>query len=126
MTSSIFKDYIKTLFPGMNYRLGRIEDGLEKQITIYTRNGVKGLFFFNGQPSQLLPITLTITYSKNYTETEQETNKIFNALSQLNNINYKDTVFSVFPFNDRLPVYIGYTESGLYQFAIDLDVIYNK
>ncbi len=126
MNSSIFKDYLKTLFPGMNFRLGRIDENIEKQITIYTRNGTSGLFFYGEGHTQKMPLTLTITYSKNYAETEQEVNKIFEALTNLNNIKFKNTVFSVFPFNSRLPVYLGYTESGFYQFALDIDVVYNK
>lgn len=129
MTSKIFKDYLKTLFPDYKYTLGVEDKEFEKSITIYNRSGTSGLFFFGteeDQHIQILPLTLIISNNGNYSETEEQILNIYNSLIYKNDVNFSDIVFSIFPKENRLPVYLGRTDEGNYQFAIDLDVIYNK
>lgn len=129
MTSKTIKDYIKSLFPEYRYILGFEDKGAEKHIMIAPRNGTAGLFFYGGeeqQPSQVLPLTITILYSGNFEETEQAVNAIYKALVYKNEVAYNGFVFSIFPKNNMLPVFTGRTEAGVYRFSIDIDVIYNN
>lgn len=129
MTSRIFKDYLKSLFPEFKYTLGIEDKEYEKSITIYNRSGTSGLFFFGSeedQHSQILPLTLIISISGNYTETEEKAYEVYNSIIYKNEVDFAGFVFSIFPKENRLPVYLGRTDEGTYQFAIDIDLIYNK
>lgn len=129
MTSKNFKDYLKSLYPEFKYTLGIEDKEFEKSITIYNRSGTSGLFFYGteeDQHSQILPLTLIISINGNYTETEEKAYEIYNSLVYKNEVNFQDFVFSIFPKNNQLPVYLGRTDEGIYQFAIDIDLIYNN
>lgn len=128
MLLSDFKDYLKSLFPEYKYYLGFENKEVEKAITLFNRNGTAGLFFYNsdGSDIQILPTTLLISYNGNYADTERNVYHIYNSLVYKNEVSFGDFVFSIFPKQNRLPVYLGKSEEGHYQFALDIDVIYNK
>lgn len=126
MTSKLFKDYLKTLFPDFKYFLGIENKEAEKSITIYNRSGTAGLFFYGEQHTQILPLTLIVNNNGNYAETEQAAYDLYNSLIYKDEVEFSGFVFSIFPKENRLPTYIGRTDAGYYQFAIDIDLIYTK
>ena len=51
---------------------------------------------------------------------------LYNSLIYKDEVEFSGFVFSIFPKENRLPTYIGRTDAGYYQFAIDIDLIYTK
>lgn len=122
-----FKDYLKTIIPECkNWFIGKIDENQEEAIAIYSnkRNLDKISDFRKLQSYGILPITLLLRWSKNYNTAENEANKIYELLDSSSFFidDYKCSIECLY----EGPIDLGSDENNVYEFSIELNLLYRK
>ena len=125
MNAKHFLNYIKQT--GMTFRkytLGTVEEEVSDSLCLYKRSGTAGAWEYDKNHSTVYPVGIVYTGTKNYTETEQKIEELFQTLVFTLHQDLEDTdiIFSVMPHNDSTPRFLGKNEAGFYQWAIDFDL----
>jgi hypothetical protein len=127
MNSKLFLTYLKSInLKFSKYTLGSVEESVADSICVYKRSGSAGKWEYGKDTSTTYPVSIVYTGTKNYTETENKTNQLFESLAFHTHILVNDSAeaedfyFSIIPFQRNLPVYLGKNEAGFHQFSIDL------
>lgn len=121
------KDYLKTIIIDCeNWYIGKIDKNQEKAIAIYTnkRQIEKISAFKNLQSYGVLPITILLRWTKNYNMAEIKANNIYELLdcSSFFIDNYKCSITCLYDG----PIDLGSDENGVYEFSIELNLLYRK
>lgn len=121
------KDYLKTIITECkNWSIGKIDDNQEKAIAVYTnRRQIESISKYkNLQSYGILPITLLLRWTKNYSTAETEANKIYELLdcSSFFIDNYKCSISCLYDG----PIDLGSDENGVYEYSIELNLLYRK
>lgn len=121
------KDYLKTVIKDCSeWYVGKMDDNQEKAIAIYSnrRNLNKISDFKELQSYGILPITLLLRWTKNYTKTETKANEIYELLncSSFFIDNYKCSIECLY----EGPIDLGSDENNVFKFSIELNLLYRK
>lgn len=121
------KDYLKTVIKECSkWYVGKMEDNQEKAIAIYSnrRNLTKISDFKKLQSYGILPITLLLRWTKNYTKAEAKANEIYELLncSSFFIDDYKCSIKCLY----EGPIDLGSDENNVFKFSIELNLLYRK
>lgn len=121
------KDYLKTVIKDCSkWYVGKMDDNQEKAIAIYSnrRNLNKISDFKELQSYGVLPITLLLRWTKNYTKAETKANEIYELLncSSFFIDNYKCSIECLY----EGPIDLGSDENNVFKFSIELNLLYRK
>lgn len=121
------KDYLKTVVKECSkWYVGKMEDNQEKAIAIYSnrRNLTKISDFKELQSYGILPITLLLRWTKNYTKAETKANEIYELLdcSSFFIDDYKCSIECLY----EGPIDLGSDENNVFKFSIELNLLYRK
>lgn len=120
------KDYLKTIIDSPSWHIGKSDKNEEQSITIYTnkRNLAKISDYKKLQTYDILPITMLIRWTKNYDKAETKANKIYELLdcSSFFIEDYKCNINCLY----NAPIDLGTDEKNVYEFSIELDLLYKK
>lgn len=121
------KDYLKTIISDCEkWYIGKMDENQEKAIAIYAnrRNLEKVSNFKSLQTYGILPITLLLRWTKNYSTAETKANDIYELLdcSSFFIDNYRCNINCLYDG----PIDLGSDENGVYKFSIELNLLYRK
>ncbi len=121
------KDYLKTIISECEkWYIGKMDENQDKAIAIYTnrRNLAKISDFKNLQSYGILPITLLLRWTKNYSTAEIKANEIYELLdcSSFFIDDYRCNINCLYDG----PIDLGSDENGIYKFSIELNLLYRK
>ena len=121
------KDYLKTIISECEkWYIGKMDENQDKAIAIYTnrRNLAKISDFKNLQSYGILPITLLLRWTKNYSTAEIKANEIYELLdcSSFFIDDYRCNINCLYDG----PIDLGSDENGVYKFSIELNLLYRK
>lgn len=121
------KDYLKTIIKECEkWYIGKMDENQEKAIAIYTnrRSLAKISQFKNLQSYGILPITLLLRWTKNYSTAETKANEIYELLdcSSFFIDDYRCNINCLYDG----PIELGSDENGVYKFSIELNLLYRK
>lgn len=129
MTISDFKDWLKTLIDCPNWFSGGLRDTSEKAIVIYSGKAYVNPMAIGGLQNSSYKgkgIRILIHWNKNVRESELKAQEVYNILHGLTNVEIVNKRVIKFNMRDPEPVYLGVDDSGIYEYVIDLEIIYER
>lgn len=120
------KDYLKNIIDCPNWHIGKSDSNEEQSITIYTnkRNLAKISDYKKLQTYGILPITMLIRWTKNYDKAEIKANEIYELLD-CSSFFIEDYMCNINCLYNA-PIDLGTDEKNVYEFSIELDLLYKK
>ena len=111
--------------------IGKLDNKMEKSLGIYHRKSsgtpIKALGGLEHTSYGISPISLLIHWNKSFVETEEVAIKLFQFLqSKDSEIQIGDTVVRYLSLAVPEPQDVGTDDSGVYEFVIWIDVIYER
>lgn len=128
ITISDFKDWLKTKIYCPNWFTGGLRTTEEKAIVIYNGQAFINPMAVGGiQNSSYVGkgIRILIHWNKNIKDSELKAQEVYRALfGQGGTIAGKRVI--QFNMRDPEPIYLGVDDSGIYEYVIDLEIIYER
>lgn len=129
MTISDFRDWLKTKIDCPNWFAGGLRTTDEKAIVIYNGQAFINPMAIGGPQNSSYKgkgIRMLIHWNKNVRETEIKAQEVYNTLHGLTNVIIAGKRVIQFNMRDPEPVYLGVDDSGIYEYVIDLEIIYER
>lgn len=129
MTISDFKDWLKTKIDCPNWFAGGLRTTDEKTIVIYNGQAFINPMAIGGPQNSSYKgkgIRILIHWNKNIKESEEKALEIYNALHGLSNVEIAGKRVIQINMRDPEPICLGVDESGIYEYVIDLEIIYER
>ena len=129
ITISDFKDWLKTKIDCPNWFAGGLRTTDEKVIVVYNGNAFINPMAIGGLQNSSYKgkgIRILIHWNKNVKESELKAMEVYNILHGLTNVEIAGKRVIQFNMRDPEPVYLGVDESGIFEYVIDLEIIYEK
>ncbi len=129
MTISNFKDWLKGIIDCPNWFTGGLRTIDEKAIVIYNGQAFVNPMAIGGLKNSSYKgkgIRILIHWNKNVRESELKAQKVYNTLHGLTNVEIAGKRVIKFNMRDPEPIYLGVDESGIYEYVIDLEIIYER
>lgn len=127
MITNDFVDYLETVIGDVTFFDGFCDESIEKSLTTYYRSNAASLEVHNFRLSktQLLPITLMLTYTRSNSEAQRKMMEVYETLKKTSGTvnGYK---FFINTKQNSLPASLSKNEAGFFQYAVDFDVYYSK
>lgn len=127
MTTNDFVDYLETIIDNVTFFDCFCDESTEKSLTTYYRSNAVSIEVHNFRLSktQLLPITLMLTYTRSNSEAQKKMFEVYETLKKTSGTvnGYK---FFINTKQNALPVSLSKNEAGFFQYAVDFDVYYSK
>lgn len=127
ISTSKIKDYLKTIIPECDkWSIGQIDKNQERTIAVYAnrRQLEDNSKYKKLKTYGILPITLLIRWTQNYNTAEIMANKIYELLDC--------SSFFIDDYNCSIeclyngPIDLGADENNIYEFSIELNLLYRK
>ena len=127
MTTDDFLDFIETLGKDAELYNGYCDESKEKSITVYFRSNAAAKDYrgFDDPSTQLLPITLLITYTDNNAIAQRFAIDLWQQLKYTYHTQGSYN-FHIIPKDNLLPVSLSKNEAGFFQYAIDFNIFYSE
>lgn len=129
MTISDFKDWLKTKIDCPNWSSGGLRTADEKAIVIYNGQAFINPIAIGGLQNSSYKgkgIRILIHWNKNVRESELKAQEVYSTLHGLTNVEIAGKRVVQFNMRDPEPVYLGVDDSGIYEYVIDLEIIYER
>lgn len=129
MTISDFRDWLKTKIDCPNWSSGGLRVTDEKAIVIYNGQAFVNPMAIGGLQNSSYKgkgIRILIHWNKNVRESELKAQEVYNAIYGLTNVEIAGKRVIKFNMRDPEPIYLGVDESGIYEYVIDLEIIYER
>ncbi len=129
ITISDFKDWLKTKIDCPNWFAGGLRTTDEKVIVVYNGNAFINPMAIGGLQNSSYKgkgIRILIHWNKNVKESELKAQEVYNILHGLTNAEIAGKRVIQFNMRGPEPVYLGVDESGIFEYVIDLEIIYEK
>jgi len=129
MTISDFRDWLKTKIDCPNWFAGGLRTTDEKAIVIYNGQAFVNPMAIGGLQNSSYKgkgIRILIHWNKNVRESELKAQEVYDAINGLTNVEIANKRVIKFNMRDPEPVYLGVDDSGIYEYVIDLEIIYER
>lgn len=129
MTISDFRDWLKTKINCPNWSSGGLRSTDEKVIVIYNGQAFVNPMAIGGLQNSSYKgkgIRILIHWNKNVRESELKAQEVYDSIHGLTNVEIANKRVIKFNMRDPEPVYLGVDESGIYEYVIDLEIIYER
>lgn len=129
MTISDFRDWLKTKIDCPNWSSGGLRSTDEKAIVIYNGQAFVNPMAIGGLQNSSYRgkgIRILIHWNKNVRESELKAQEVYNAINGLTNVEVAGKRVIKFNMRDPEPIYLGVDDSGIYEYVIDLEIIYER
>lgn len=129
MTISDFKEWLKTKINCPSWFAGGLRTADEKAIVIYNGKAFINPMAIGGLQNSSYKgkgIRILIHWNKNVRESELKAQEVYNAIHGLTNAEIASKRVIKFNMRDPEPIYLGVDESGIYEYVIDLEIIYER
>lgn len=129
MTISDFRDWLKTKIDCSNWFAGGLRTTDEKAIVIYNGQAFVNPMAIGGLQNSSYKgkgIRILIHWNKNVRESELKAQEVYDAINGLTNVEIANKRVIKFNMRDPEPVYLGVDDSGIYEYVIDLEIIYER
>ncbi|MCF6461496.1 minor capsid protein [Clostridium sp. Cult3] len=129
MTISDFRDWLKTKIDCPNWSSGGLRTTDEKAIVIYNGQAFVNPMAIGGLQNSSYRgkgIRILIHWNKNVRESELKAQEVYNAINGLTNVEVAGKRVIKFNMRDPEPIYLGVDDSGIYEYVIDLEIIYER
>lgn len=129
MTISDFKEWLKTKINCPSWFAGGLRTADEKAIAIYNGKAFINPMAIGGLQNSSYKgkgIRILIHWNKNVRESELKAQEVYNAINGLTNVEVAGKRVIKFNMRDPEPIYLGVDDSGIYEYVIDLEIIYER
>lgn len=129
MTISDFRDWLKTKIDCPNWFAGGLRTTDEKAIVIYNGQAFVNPMAIGGLQNSSYKgkgIRILVHWNKNVRESELKAQEVYSTIYGLTNVEIAGKRVIKFNMRDPEPVYLGVDESGIYEYVIDLEIIYER
>ena len=129
MTISDFRDWLKTLIDCPNWSSGGLRATDEKAIVIYNGQAFINPMAVGGLQNSSYKgkgIRILIHWNKNVRDSELKAMEVYNVLYGLTDVEIANKRVIQFNMRDPEPVYLGVDDSGIYEYVIALEIIYER
>lgn len=129
MTISDFKEWLKTKINCPSWFAGGLRTADEKAIVIYNGKAFINPMAIGGLQNSSYKgkgIRILIHWNKNVRESELKAQEVYNAINGLTNVEVAGKRVIKFNMRDPEPIYLGVDDSGIYEYVIDLEIIYER
>lgn len=129
MTISDFKDWLKDKIDCPTWFTGGLRTTDEKAIVVYNGNAFINPMAIGGLQNSSYKgkgIRMLIHWNKNVRESELKAQEVYNILHGLTNVEIAGKRVIQFNMRDPEPIYLGVDDSGIYEYVIDLEIIYER
>lgn len=129
MTISDFRDWLKTKIDCPNWFAGGLRTTDEKAIVIYNGQAFVNPMAIGGLQNSSYKgkgIRILIHWNKNVRESELKAQEVYDVINGLTNVEIANKRVIKFNMRDPEPVYLGVDDSGIYEYVIDLEIIYER
>lgn len=128
MLLSEIKDWLKTKIDCPNWYVGKIDGSVDQCIGIYSIAGGKPNIAVGGLENTTYTtksISILVHWGKNTTPAEQKAQEVYNVLfGQSGTIGGKRVI--QFDMRTTEPVGVGTDDNGIYEFVIEVNIIYER
>jgi hypothetical protein len=131
ITCKLIREWIKTKEPKFDkYYVGKLDNKYQKAICIYSLQSQKGRSIAIGgketTKTKMNKFTVLIHYDKNYVNTEDYSQLLYNTLSDASNEAIEDYIIDFIEMNSDTPIDLHTDENGVYERSIDFTVYYHN
>lgn len=129
MTISDFRDWLKTKIDCPNWFAGGLRITDEKAIVIYNGNAFINPMAIGGIQNSSYKgkgIRILVHWTKNVRESEIKAMEVYDALHGKTNVEIAGKRIIQFNMRNPEPIYLGVDDSGIYEYVIDLEIIYER
>lgn len=128
MTLKDFKEWLKTKVTASNFYIGKIDGSKDQCIGIYGAKGSQPNIAIGGLSNTSYatkPISILVHWGKNTDLAEQKAQEIYNALfGQQAKIAGKRVI--MFQMQSPEPMNVGTDDNNIYEYVIELNIIYER
>ncbi|MDF2804943.1 MAG: hypothetical protein K0S61_4848 [Anaerocolumna sp.] len=128
MLLSEIKDWLKTKIDCPNWYAGKIDGSVEQCIGIYSIEGGKPNIAIGGLSNTTYAkksISILVHWGKNTTPAEQKAQEVYNVLfGQSDVIGGKRVI--MFDMRTSEPIGVGTDDNGIFEFVIEVNIIYER
>ncbi|MEY8001203.1 minor capsid protein [Clostridium sp. Mt-5] len=128
MLLSEIKDWLKTKIDCPNWYVGKIDGSVEQCIGIYSIAGGKPNIAIGGLENTsytVKSISILVHWGKSTTPAEQKAQEIYNAIFGQNAVIGGKKVIE-FDMRTTEPVGVGTDENNIYEFVVEVNIIYER
>lgn len=125
-SSNAVKDCLKEIIESPNWSIGAIDQNKEEAIVLYAnRRELAPISKFSYlQTYSMIPFTLLLRWTKNYSKAEEKANSIYELL---NKGSFFIDGFDCFTsFVCEGPIDLGPSDEGVYRFSIEFNLYFKK
>ncbi|TCU74230.1 hypothetical protein EV204_104268 [Tissierella praeacuta] len=129
MTISDFKDWLKTKIDCPNWFTGGLRSIDQKSIVVYNGKAFINPMAIGGIQNSSYKgkgIRILVHWNKNIKESELKAQEIYNFINGLTNVKIADKRVIQFKTRDPEPIYLGVDDSGIFEYVIDLEIVYER
>ncbi|HHY42981.1 MAG TPA: hypothetical protein GX514_09115 [Thermoanaerobacterales bacterium] len=129
ITISDFKDWLKEKVDCPNWFAGGLRTTTEKAIVVYNGRAFVNQTALGGPQNSSYRgkgIRILVHWTKNVKESEQKAQEIYNLLHGMTNETIQGKKIIKIDMRDPEPIYLGIDENGIFEYVIDLEIIYQK
>lgn len=129
MTISDFRDWLKTKIDCPNWYSGGLRTTDEKAIVVYNGNAFVNPIAVGGIQNSSYKgkgIRILVHWTKNVRESEIKAMEVYDALHGETNVEIAGKRIIQFNMRNPEPISLGVDDSGIYEYAIDLEIIYER
>lgn len=129
MTISDFRDWLKTKIDCPNWFAGGLRITDEKAIVVYNGNAFVNPIAVGGIQNSSYRgkgIRILVHWTKNVRESEIKAMEVYDALHGKTNVEIAGKRVIQFNMRNPEPIYLGVDDSGIYEYVIDLEIIYER
>lgn len=129
ITISDFKDWLKNKIDCPNWFAGGLRTTVEKAIVIYNGRAFINPMAIGGLQNSSYKgkgIRILIHWNKNVRETEIKAQEVYNLLHGMTNETIQGNRIVKIDMRDPEPIYLGVDDSGVFEYVIDLEIIYEE
>lgn len=129
MTISDFRDWLRTEIDCPNWSSGGLRTTEEKVIVIYNGKAFTNPVAVGGAHNSSYKgkgIRILVHWNKNVNESEIKAQEAYELLRTLTNVEIAGKRVIKFNMRDPEPVSLGVDDSGIYEYAIDLEILHER
>lgn len=129
MTISDFKDWLKTKIDCPTWFTGGLRSSDEKSMVIYNGKAFVNPMAVGGIQNSSYKgkgIRILVHWNKNTKESELKAQEVYDSIVGLTNILIANKRAIQFIMRDPEPIYLGTDDSGIFEYVIDLEIIYER
>lgn len=121
------KDFIKKYIKAEHFYSGSLRSSKEKSIAVINTRAYTNPIAIGSLASYISKgIVILVHWNKNITDSESKAIEVYNFFALQKELSINNNRVIMYKMLDPEPIYLGVDDSGIYEYAIYIEIIYER